>query len=100
MRLGLGGMRIEEIRELRVGNLHLADQPRQIRCIGKKRRPREMVVEARFLDVLHRYLDRYACALGRTLQDDDPLVCRQKPGYGRGQVSWRNRSRRPATSGA
>jgi site-specific recombinase XerD len=90
MRLGLGGMRVDEIMHLRVGNLHLTDEPKQIRWIGKKGRPRDMVVEARFLDLLRRYLDRYASALGRPLNDDDPLVCRQKPGSGKGRVSWGN----------
>ena len=84
LRLGLAGMRVAEIAHLTVGDLR-ADS---IEWIGKKNRPRKASIGPALSQLLADYLGRYEAALGRPLAPTDPVVCREKPGHGRGQVSW------------
>jgi integrase len=90
LRLGLAGMRAAEIINLRIGDLHLTDDPPQIRWIGKARRSRRIVVGAGLSDVLAHYLTAYEAHTGRTLAPAAHAICRGKPGNGIGQVSWGN----------
>jgi len=86
-RLGLAGMRVSEIQNVTVGSVQVGDEP-VIQWIGKKRRPRKVAVGPALLALIEDYVSRYAEAIGRTLASEDPLVCRQKTGYGVGQISW------------
>ncbi len=88
LRLGLAGMRSAEIINLRIGDLHLDQQPPQITWIGKASRSRQLVPGRSLVALLCRYLEAYADGVGRPLQPSDPVVCRAKPGTGHGQVSW------------
>jgi integrase len=79
-------MRVSEIVHLTVGNL----RGDAIEWIGKKARPRKVSVGPVLAQLLADYLGRYEAAIGRPLAASDPVVCREKPGHGRGQVSWGN----------
>jgi integrase len=91
LRLGLAGVRAAEIITLRIGNLHLDDDPPQLQWIGKGSRARKIVPGRQLVTVLAEYLDRYTAAIGRPLTPTDPLVCREKTGYAVGQLAWRYR---------
>jgi integrase len=88
LRLGLAGLRAAEIIHLRMSDVHLDDNPPTIAWIGKASRSRRIVPGTQLLDLLGRYLSNYADNIGRPLQLTDPLVCREKPGAGTGQLSW------------
>ncbi len=90
LRLGLAGMRAAEIIGLRQRDLHLDDDPPTIAWIGKASRARRIVPGPQLLDLLREYLSDYAANIGRPLRPSDPLICRQKPGGGTGQLSWGN----------
>jgi integrase len=97
LRLGLAGLRAAEIIQLRYGDLHLDDDPPTITWIGKASRSRRIVPGRQLLDLLCGYLDDYAHNLGRPLRPSDPLICRQKPGAGGGELSWGNPIARTCT---
>jgi integrase len=88
LRLGLGGMRAAEVIHLRISNLRLTEHPPLIAWIGKASRARKMVPGRSLVALLERYCARYAAELGRPLAPDDPLVCREKTGYGVGALGW------------
>lgn len=88
LRLGLAGMRAAEIINLRIGDLHLDQEPPQITWIGKASRSRQLVPGRSLVALLCRYLSTYAERMGHPPQPSDPVVCRAKPGTGHGQVSW------------
>jgi integrase len=90
LRLGLAGLRAAEIIRLRVRDLHLDDSPPTIAWIGKANRARRIVPGTQLLELLARYLDDYAENIGRELRPTDPVICREKPGGGTGQLSWGN----------
>lgn len=94
LRLGLAGMRVSEIIHLGVGDLQLDGEP-TIGWIGKKYRPRRIGVGPGLLTLLDDYLRRYEAGLGRPVSSSDPVVCRQKPGSGVGQVSWSRPFKQP-----
>lgn len=87
IRLGLAGMRVTEIVNLVIGDLHLDREP-TIRWVGKRDRPRRVAVGPALLALLNRYLDQYTAAIGRPLRSPDPVVCRGKTGMGTGYLSW------------
>jgi integrase len=97
LRLGLAGLRAAEIIGLRYSDLHLDHEPPTITWIGKANRARRIVPGQQLLDLLRAYLHRYEANVGRPLQPSDPLICRQKPGSGGGQLSWGNRIARTCT---
>jgi integrase len=82
MRLGLSGMRVNEISTLTIGALHLDGSEPQIRWTGKQNRPRQMSPGARLVEALRRYLTAYTDGLGRPLPASAPLICRQPNGSG------------------
>ena len=82
-RLGLAGMRVSEILRLRIRDLRLGSEP-GIEWIGKKSRPRKVAVGLALFELLSDYLHRYERGLGRPPSAEDPVVCRQKTGYGVG----------------
>jgi integrase len=86
LRLGLAGLRAAEIISLRLRSLDL-DTP-TLQWIGKANRPGTIVPGSQLVALLREYLGRYSEAVGRPLTPDDPLICRQKPGAGAGEVSW------------
>ncbi len=88
LRLGLAGMRSAEIIHLRIGDLHLDQQPPQITWIGKASRSRQLVPGRSLVALLYRYMSTYAERMGHLPQPGDPVVCRAKPGTGLGQLSW------------
>jgi len=88
LRLGLSGMRAAEMIRLRVGNLHLTHTPSKIEWIRKASRSRQFVPGTAMLDLLRCYLAAYAAGVGRELRPDDYVICREKPGGGRGHVAW------------
>jgi integrase len=88
LRLGLSGMRAAEIIRLRVANLHLTHTPPRVEWIGKASRSRHFVPGAGLQGLLDRYLAAYTSAIGRDLRPEDYVICREKPGGGRGQLSW------------
>jgi len=90
LRLGLAGLRAAEIIHLRVRDLHLDDNPPTIAWIGKASRARRIVPGTQLLELLRRYFDEYADHIGRPLRPTDPVICREKPGGGAGQLSWGN----------
>jgi integrase len=90
LRLGLAGMRAAEIIHLRVRNLDLDANPPTIAWIGKANRSRRIVPGAQLATQLRTYLDGYADHIGRPLRPTDPVICREKPGGGAGQLSWGN----------
>jgi integrase len=90
LRLGLAGLRAAEIIGLRQRDLRLGDDPPTIAWIGKASRARRIVPGAQLLDLLRAYLSEYADNIGRELRPSDPLICREKPGAGTGQLSWGN----------
>ena len=61
-----------------------------IAWIGKASRARRIVPGTQLLELLRRYLDDYADNIGRPLRPTDPVICREKPGGGAGQLSWGN----------
>jgi integrase len=67
IRLGLNGLRLSEIRNLRVGNLR---QLPTLTWTGKGRKPRTATLGPALLDVITRYLDAYP-----NFSNDDPLIC-------------------------
>lgn len=91
LRLGLAGVRAAEIIRLRIDNLQLTASPPRLSWIGKGSRSRTIVPGDALLAVLNDYLSRYRAAIGRPLTADDPLVCREKPGSGQGNLSWSRR---------
>ena len=91
LRLGLAGLRAAEIIGLTYGNLHLDDDPPTIAWIGKASRSRRVVPGDQLLRLLRTYLTEYADELDRPLDPTDPVICREKPGGGRGNISWGNR---------
>jgi integrase len=95
-RLGLAGMRVSEILRLEVGSLQLSGEP-VIQWIGKRNRPRKIAVGLALLALLDDYLGRYGRGIGRPMSGNDPLVCRQKTGFGVGQVSWGRPFKQPAS---
>jgi integrase len=90
LRLGLAGVRAAEIIHLRVRNLDLEANPPTIAWIGKANRSRRIVPGTQVTTQLHEYLDDYAHGIGRPLRTTDPVICREKPGGGAGQLSWGN----------
>lgn len=96
VRLGLAGMRVSEIIHLGVGDLQLGSDP-TIGWIGKKNRPRKIGVGPGLLTLLDDYLRRYEAGMGRSVSSADPVVCRQKPGAGVGQVSWGRPFKQPCS---
>ena len=86
LRLGMAGMRVSEIQHITVGGLVVGGEP-VLQWIGKKSRPRRVAVGPALLSLMTDYLDRYEAAVGRQLNMGDPLVCRQKTGFGVGQLS-------------
>ncbi len=88
IRLGLAGVRAAEIIHMTMRNLDL--DAARLDWIGKGSRARKIILGPKLLDLLHHYLDRYETAIGRSLRPDDPLICREKPGAGAGNVSWGN----------
>jgi integrase len=96
LRLGLAGMRVSEIIHLRIEDLLLDGDP-TIQWIGKKNRPRRIAVADHLLALLTDYLSRYEKALGRPLAMSDPVICRQKPGGGVGQLSWGQPFKQPCS---
>jgi integrase len=88
LRLGLAGMRAAEIIGLRYGDLHLDDDPPTIAWIGKASRARRIVPGTQLDNLLRDYLSTYADKIGRPLERNDPIICRQKPGAGTGHLSW------------
>lgn len=93
LRLGLAGARAEELITLTIGALRLTQEPATVEWVGKKHRPRKIVISPRMAEVLDEYLRRYAAAIGRPLASTDPLVCRQRPGIavgGHRNISWGN----------
>ncbi len=88
LRLGLAGMRAAEIIGLRVGDLRLDHSPPTIAWIGKASRSRRIVPGPATVTLLRTYLATYQEHVGRSLRDDDHVICRRKPGSGGGQVSW------------
>ena len=97
IRLGLAGMRVSEIIHLTVGDLRLADPEPAIQWIGKKRRPRRAAIGPALGALLTDYLGRYERSVARPLIGSDPVVCRQKPGGGIGQVSWGRPFKQPVS---
>ena len=96
LRLGLAGMRVSEIQHITVGGVLVDGEP-VLQWIGKKSRPRKVAVGPALLSLMTDYLDRYAAAAGRPLDLGDPLVCRQKTGFGVGQLSWGRPFKTPAS---
>jgi integrase len=86
LRLGLAGLRVAEIIGLRVRNLDR--DANTLRWIGKANRPRLVMLGAQLASRLADYLDRYRAAVRRPLRPDDALICREKPGRGRGALAW------------
>lgn len=82
MRLGLSGMRVNEIGTLTIGALQLDGSEPQIRWTGKQNRPRQMTPGTRLVSALRRYLAAYADGLGAPVPASAPLVCRQPDGSG------------------
>ena len=91
LRLGLAGVRAAEIIHLKVGDVHLDHMPPTLNWIGKASRARKTVPGTQLITLLTDYFARYEAAIGRPLRADDPLVCREKPGAGQGQLSWGQR---------
>jgi integrase len=96
LRLGLAGMRVAEITQLRVGELHLERDP-TIEWIGKKSRPRKVAIGPAMLALLTDYFARYRAGVGRELRPGDFVVCRQKTGGGVGMVSWGQPFKQPVS---
>jgi integrase len=90
LRLGLGGMRSQEIISLKVSDLRLDHTPPHIAWIGKASRSRRIVVGTALASLFDRYLAAYAAAVRRPLRPDDPVICREKTGMGAGSLSWGN----------
>ncbi|MGH9055861.1 MAG: hypothetical protein ACRDYY_08375 [Acidimicrobiales bacterium] len=95
-RLGLAGMRVSEIQHITVGGLVVGSEP-VLQWIGKKSRPRRVAVGPALLSLMTDYLGRYETVLSRELTMADPLVCRQKTGFGVGQISWGRPFKTPAS---
>lgn len=76
LRLALSGCRASDITEMTIGDLIRTDQPWHFAWIGKKRRPREIVVGTALQQLLQRWLDQYQDQIGSPLRRTDPLVCR------------------------
>ncbi len=101
IRLGLTGMRVAEIMNLRVSSLRFTESPPLIQWLGKGRRPRQAVAGRTLIDLLADYLNRYQRHAGRPVTDDDYVISRGKPGGGvfRGYVSYGNRIKMGAITG-
>jgi integrase len=91
IRLGLSGVRAAEMIGLTLSNVHLDYTPPELSWIGKASRPRRIVPGDRLIGLLNDYLARYEAAIDRPLRMKDPLVCREKPGAGAGQLAWGQR---------
>lgn len=73
LRLGLAGMRANEIRCLNWSNIDLT--ARHIAWIGKKRRPRLATPGDTLVARLNDWRSRYERAIGRPVTPDDPVLC-------------------------
>ena len=74
VRLGVsGGMRVSELQHLDVGALRQAPS---ITWTGKARKVRTAQAGPALTGLIHRYLSTYAAALGRPLDDHDPVFCK------------------------
>ena len=81
LRLGLSGVRAQEITALTVGDvreLH-TDRP-SLHWMGKRYKPLHISLGRATADALRRYLADYAAALGCPPAADAPLICRSRNG--------------------
>jgi integrase len=88
IRLGLLGLRANEIRTLQIGHLLLAGSPPRITFTGKGYKPRTVSPGDHLVSVLHTYLARYTAGVGRQLDPGDPLVCKRIVGRYATGLDW------------
>lgn len=81
IRLGLSGVRAQEITALVVGDVRDLESDRpSLHWMGKRYKPLSIVLGAGTAATLRRYLTDYAAALGHPPAADAPLVCRSRNG--------------------
>jgi integrase len=88
LRLGLSGMRVNEISNLTIRSLLLRNDPPEISWTGKGNRARRFVPGPALTGLLNRYLVVYEQHLGRSLQANDALLCRRVSGPTNGGLDW------------
>jgi integrase len=76
VRLGLCGMRANEIRTLTFGHLHLSGPQPTIVWTGKGGRPRTLTPGPTLTDLLHRWTQLWREVTGRLPRDDHTLIAR------------------------
>lgn len=81
IRLGLAGVRAQEIVALRIGDLRdLATDHPSLHWTGKRYKPIQIALGPQTVVALRRYLADYRAQLGIELPADAPLICRRRPG--------------------
>lgn len=102
LRLGLNGLRAQEIAALIVGDVRdLGTDHPSLHWIGKGYKPLHIVIGPGTASVLSRYLDRYHRSLGHDVPPDARLICKSRNGrspkltsrqlaYGRGLAQGAN----------
>jgi integrase len=81
IRLGLAGVRAQEIVALRVGDLRDLDTDNpSLHWTGKRYKPLHIALGPQTVLALRRYLTDYQDNLGTELPADAPLICRRRPG--------------------
>jgi len=81
LRLGLSGVRAQEIVSLRVGDLRDLDTEHpSLYWTGKRYKPMSIVLGPKTAKAVRRYLADYLDHLGQPPVSDAPLICRRRPG--------------------
>ena len=81
LRLGLSGVRAQEIVALVVGDIRdLGTGHPTLHWIGKRYKPLQIALGPQTAGALRRYLSAYEEALGRSLDAGAPLICRSRNG--------------------
>ena len=81
LRLGLCGLRAQEIAGLRIGDLRDLDTDHpSLHWTGKRYKPLHIAIGPQTIQALRSYLVEYRQCVGADLDSDLPLVCRRRPG--------------------
>jgi integrase/recombinase XerD len=81
IRLGLAGVRAQEIVALQIGNLRGLDTDHpSLYWTGKRYKPLHIALGPQTVVALRRYLADYRDKLGEDPPPDAPLICRRRPG--------------------
>jgi len=81
LRLGLSGVRAQEIVALRIGDLRDLDTDHpSLHWTGKRYKPLHIALGPQTVAALRRYLADYRAHLGAEPSADQPLICRRRPG--------------------